>query len=286
MVLAVGLWLAACGIACAQEAAAVLGAELPPYREAFEGFQEAIGHPVPSILLSEGSPRISLETRVVVAFGGKAAQWNYPDRVSLIYAMAPGTRLGPRDRKGFTIEVSFLPHPGLIFSKLREIQPSLKRIALLWSSRTVEGYVTEARQVASGVGLEVLSERLNSPSELLDRLRALFGKTDALWLLPDPLLVNAQTFSILKEYSWSNRIPFYAPTAGFVQQGATASVAGSFREVGRAAGRAAGKILSGEAVPEIVYPEKAEVAVSVKAAEAAGLRIPAEVLEKADKVLP
>lgn len=285
-VLSIGLWLAACGTAIAQEVVAVLSADLSPYREAFEGFQEALGRTVPSFLLAEGSPRIALETRVVVAFGGKAAQWDYPDRVVLIYAMAPGTKLGLRDRKGFSIEIGILPRAGLILSKLKELQPSLKRLAVLWSSKAVEEYLGEIRNAADQVGLEVSTDRLGASADLPDRLRLLFRKTDALWLLPDPPLVNSQTLSILKEYSWSNDIPFYAPTTGFVQQGATASISSSFREIGRAAGAAAQKALAGELVQGTVYPEKAEVAVSAKSAESAGLEIPIETLKKVDRMLP
>lgn len=285
-VLSIGLWLAACGTAIAQEVVAVLSADLSPYREGFEGLQEALGRPVPSFLLTEGSPRIALETRVVVAFGGKAAQWDYPDRVVLIYAMAPGTTLGLRDRKGFSIEIGILPRAGLILSKLKELQPSLKRLAVLWSSKAVEEYLGEIRNAADQVGLEVSSERLGASADLPDRLRLLFRKTDALWLLPDPPLVNSQTLSILKEYSWSNDIPFYAPTTGFVQQGATASISSSFREIGRAAGAAARKALAGEIIQGTVYPEKAEVAVSAKSAESVGLQIPIDALKKVDRILP
>lgn len=46
------------------------------------------------------------------------------------------------------------------------------------------------------------------------------------------------------------------PKAGFVQQGATASVSSSFREVGRAAGLAAQEVLSGEWTLETIYSRK------------------------------
>lgn len=278
--------LAFSGKAHGQEIVSVLSAELGPYREAFEGLQEILGRPVPSLPLTEGYPRISLETRVVVAFGGRAAQWEYPDRVVLIYGMAPGTTLSLRDRKGLSIEVNILPRAATVLARLKEMQPNLKRLAVLWSSKSTEIYLNEIRKASDSSGIVVLSERLDGPVDLPNRLRSLFGRIDALWLLPDPVLVNAQNFSILKEYSWSNQIPLYAPTAGFVQQGATASVSSSFREMGRAAGLAAREVLSGEWTLETIYPGKAEVTINLKAAEKAGLEIPKEALEKADKVLP
>ena len=284
--MAAALLLSVSGIAFSQELVAVLSADLAPYREAFEGLQEALGRSVAAIPVTEGAPRISPETRVVVAFGGKAAQWRYPDRIVLIYAMAPGTELGLRDRQGFSIEVDILPRAAAILGKLKEMQPTLKRLAVLWSSKSAEAYLNEIRRASESIGIEIFSERLNRPGDLPDRLRSLFGKIDAFWLLPDPILVNTQNFSILKEYSWSNGIPFYAPTAGFVQQGATASVSSSFREIGRAVGLAVRKALAGELVEGTVYPEKIEVAVSIKAAKAAGLHLSGEALSRADKVLP
>ena len=56
--------------------------------------------------------------------------------------------------------------------------------------------------------------------------------------------------------------------------------------MGRAAGLAAREVLSGEWTLETIYPGKAEVTINLKAAEKAGLEIPKEALEKADKVLP
>lgn len=175
----IGFFLAAPEIASAQEGVAILSAEWGPYRAAFEGFQEAFGRPVPSIPIMEGPPRISLETRVV-AFGGKAAQWDYPDRVVLIYGMAPGTKLGLRDRKGLSIEVNILPRAATVLARLKEIQPGLKRLAVLWSSKSVEAYFQEIRKASESIGIDFLSERLNGPGDLPDRLRNLFKKADAI----------------------------------------------------------------------------------------------------------
>jgi hypothetical protein len=270
----------------ADDVVAVLSADLAPYREALGGLQEVLNRPVPLIPMTEGNPRLSLETRVVIAFGGKAAQREYPDRVVLIYGMAPGTTLGLKDRKGLSIEVNILPRAETVLVRLKEIHPGLKRLAVLWSSKSVEDYLQEVRKASASIGIEILSERLDGPADLPNRLRSLFGKSDALWLLPDPVLVNAQNVSILKEYSWSNRIPFYAPTAGFVKQGATASVSSSFREIGRIAGMTAKRGLSGDWTQGMVYPETAEVTINLEAAIHAGLQISKEVLQKADKVLP
>jgi hypothetical protein len=273
------------GISFAQETLAVLSSEAIPYREALEGFREALGRPISTARMTEGAPKITPEIRVVVAFGGKAAQESYPDRVSLIYCLAPGTKLEVRNRQGSVIEVKMLPRAGAILSKLKEVQPGLKRLAVFSSSKTPEEDLQEMREAAPSSGIEVFSEKLNNAEELPGRLRAVFGKADGILLLPDPLLINANSLSIFKEFSWSSRIPFYVPTAGLVEHGAVASVSSTFREIGHAAGSAARRVLEGGAANKTVYPEKVDLVLNMKAAASVGLQISNEVVQKAEKVL-
>lgn len=286
-ILVICLCLATGATGSAQEVMAVISSDLKPYLEAFEGFGEAFGRPVPFVNLEKEGLRVGPGVHVVVAFGGKAALEHYPDQATLVYCMAPGIRLRPADRKGPLVRVQMLPRPGSALVKLKEIQPGLRRLEVLWTSDGIEDYLQEMQQVSPSLGVEVLVERLNGPDDLPDRLRALVGgRVDALWLSPDPLLVNSQSFSILREFSWSNDIPFYAPTAGLVEKGAVASVSTSFREIGRTAAMAVQRALAGTLSQGEVYPERSEVIVNMTAAANAGLRIPPEVSQKADRVLP
>lgn len=280
------LWSATIGVGLAQEVMAILNSDVGPYREALEGFREGLGQTFSSVKLTGESPKITPEVRVIVAFGGKAAQLHYPDRVVLIYCLAPGTRLGIKDRRGLSIEVKMLPQATKILSKLKEIQPDLKRLAVLWSSKSEEEEQQEMLKASPLLGIEIISERLNNAEELPQHLRALYGKADGFFMLPDPILINARNLLLLKDFSWSNHIPFYVPTAGLVDQGAVASVSSSFREIGRVTGLAARNAVNGLPLQEIVYPEKVDITLNTKAAGNVGLQIPREIVQKADKVLP
>jgi|SRR5579863_900727 len=272
--------------AFSQDVEAVLSSGLGPYQAAFDGFVEGFGSHLSPIVLPKDSPHLSPETRVVVAFGAKAVLRSYPQNVSLVYCMAPGVRLGVGSRRGLFVEIQMLPQAKQVLAKIKEIQPGLKRLAIFWSSKEMKDYAEQIRQNALESSIAVLSERLDTPDEFPDRLRNVYGKIDAFWLLPDPPLVNGQSLSVLKEFSWLNHIPFYAPTAGFVEQGATASVSSSFREIGRTAGSVARQILSGKFDREIVYPETVEIVLSVSAGQHTGLTLAPEILKHADRVLP
>ena len=271
----------------AQEVVAVLSSELGPYLEAYEGFKEAMGHPVPVVSLSAGEPKVGRKTRIVEAFGSKAALEKYPADAVLIYCMAPGTKLEAGGRKGVTIGISMLPRAREVIAAVRQIQPMLNRLAVFWVLDTTEDYLQQMKAAAAELQIEILDEQLQDADDLPDRLRALMNKkADALWLPPDPLLINAQSFSVIKEFSWANDVPFYAPTAGFVEAGAVASVAVSFKRVGLTVAQVVQQVLSGETMPDGIYPEESETTLNLTAAAQTGLQISAEVKRRVHKVVP
>lgn len=278
--------LAIPGTGGAQEVVAVLSSELPPYLEALEGFQEAFGKAVRHVSLASGEPSIGPETRVVAAFGGKAALKTYPEQAVVIYCLSPGIQLAPNDRRQDAVKIPMLPRAGFVISRLREFQPALKSLVVFWISEAMAPHIQDMGQAASSFGMTLLDERLASQDDLPERLRWVLRKgADGLWLPPDPVLINARSFALLKAFCQANRIPLYVPTSGLVEQGAVASVSCSFREMGRTAGKAAREALLRNVRPGVSYPEVVETTLNLNAAANIGLQITPEVLSKTDRVV-
>lgn len=277
------LFAAAAGAARAQEVVAVLSSDQRAYRETFESFQAAFGKAVPVLALGENVPA---ETKVVAAFGGKAAVQRYAGRVTLIYAIAPGLRVGRSTHDGRSIKIMMEPEPGILLGSLNAIQPKLKRLAVLWSSVSRTAGAAHLIETGAERGVAVSAERLEEPGDLPERLRELHGKVDAIWLAPDPLLINARNFEIIKRFSYDNDIPFYVPTEGLAEQGAPAAVSVTYAEMGRTMAVAAKAALGGAASPAEIYSPKIRVSVNRTAAAEASLSVPAEALQAADKVFP
>lgn len=281
------LWAAGARALGAQEVVAVLSSDLAPYREAYQGFKTALGLPVTQIDLQAGRPIIGRNTRLVVAFGSKAAMEEYPRDLTLVYCMAPGTALDPGQRQGPTIRISMLPVASQVIGALRDLQPPLKHLAALWITDTMTDYAAQMQQAGREAGLEVVAEQLRDPGQLPDSLRRLIGKgVEALWLPPDPLLINAGSFAVLREFSRANKIPLYAPTAGFAEEGAVAAVGVSFAQNGRTAAEAVLEILAGREVPAEIYPDECEITLNLGAAAAAGLRFSPETQDRAHRIVP
>lgn len=264
---------------------AVLSSDAKPYWEAFEGFQKELGAPVTVLQLREGAVQIPAGATVVAAFGGRAAQQPYPPGVQLVYCLSPGKTVPRGSFERPPVKIQMTGDPDAVVARLLELQPGLKRLALFWAQGSGESKSKELG-LAAGSRFEVVSVRVRSSEELYEALRGLRGRVDALWMTPDPSLVNADNFEALREYSWANAVPFYSPTEGLVEKGASASISASYAEIGRAAAGAARDALAGLPVAESIYPARVAVTLSASAAKRAGLAPPAEALKRVERLLP
>lgn len=279
-----GLLLLLSATAMAAEAPtllAVLGSDTKPYHEALAGLEEALRAKVPSLVQPQGEPKIPSSVRVVVVFGSKAARHRYPEDVSLIYAMAP-----PTGDPASALHIGMDPSPMALLANLIRIQPGLKRLGILSISPAYGEYLDRLQEAAAPLGITVERRAAKTPAEIPDRLRSLYGKADAVWLPSDPLLFSARTLQCFREFSRSNKMPLYVPAAGLVEDGGTASIGVSFRELGRTAGAAAIEARNGFPRKGSLLSEKVEVVISRSGAAEAGLQVPESVMRSADKILP
>jgi ABC-type uncharacterized transport system substrate-binding protein len=280
---AVALFACALGsVPCAgQEVTAILSARIEPYEKAFEAFQTAYGAPVRRINLSDEASHTPAVTRVVVAFGGKAALASYPAGTLVIYCLAPGVNLDEREKRGEAVKVTMLPPATDVISRLKLLQPGLTRLGIFWASDAQLLYVNALQQVAQQWGIVIVAEHVHSLDDLPEAMRQMLrNHINGVWLPPDPVLINAQSFELFRTFSRSNDVPLYVPSGGLVDKGAVASVACGFEEIGRTAGLVVKRVLSGEKLPAIVYPEKVIFRVSLSAATEAGMTIDRPTLER------
>ena len=128
--------------------------------------------------------------------------------------------------------------------------------------------------MAEAQGVRVWSERVSGIEDLPDGLRTMLRQgVDAVWLPPDPVLINARSFSIFREFSRSNDVPLYVPASSLLDRGATASISCGIDEIGRMAAQLARAVQSGDVPSEVVYPERVLFRVNKDAAQNVGLEI-------------
>lgn len=269
-----------------EDTIAVLSVESGVYMEAFSAFQAAYGGEVAHYDLSRQKPELGKDTRLVVAFGGKAANYPYPAGLNVIYCLAPGVFAGPAENRARITRISLIPDFSVTFAKLKKIQPGLKRLRLLWVLPETNPIAKTAKEEGARQGVQVTAERLENQDELPAALRRTIGAADAIWLAPDPQIVTPQTLRLLKEFSWENGIPFYGSTKSMTREGAVASLGVSFAEMGKAAAKAALSLEKGEPARGTVFPEKIEITLNASAAAKLGIVFPGPILDEAGYLFP
>jgi|GEM_PF-1031902 len=255
----------------AQEAEALLSRGSGLYFDTFLAFQKALGRPVSAFDLSKEKPRLGRELKAVVAFGSLAAEQEYPSRSKVIYLLAPGYMT--KKAGGRYTKISALPEPSQAIAAYRELQPGLKRLAVLFDKRSSGAYPAELAAAAKAFGVEILLVGLSSPLEFPDKLRDLAGKADAFWLLPEPGLINRTSLMVLAEFSCSSKMPYYAPSGGLSELGAAAAFAPGIAETGLAAAAALEKALAGKPLPEKIYVPRSELTLNEPFIKKCGLPV-------------
>lgn len=281
-----GPFLAGPVAARAQEVAAVLSSESEAYRLALEGFNEFTGRPAPVTILSKNAPVFEKRVKVAVLFGARASLAEYPPRVSRVYCMAPGVSWSAAADRETAAFIQMTPEPRAFLARLKELQPALRKLAVFWLSPALGVYCDALREAAAGLDIELVARQVKTAGNLPEALRSLPGIPDAVWLPPDPGLVTASAFATLRDFSVSNKTAFYVPTSGLAEKGGLASVSISFKEVGRAAAKAAARLSEGRGPGNPVYPENIEVTLNLSAAKDIGFAFPGEEIRRADRVLP
>jgi hypothetical protein len=65
--------------------------------------------------------------KVIIAIGGKAAIYPYPEGPILIYCVAPNIKLNNRNHAGSLVKIQTNPSVFVTISRYKELQPSLRR---------------------------------------------------------------------------------------------------------------------------------------------------------------
>lgn len=172
---------------------------------------------------------------------------------------------------------------------LLEVVPYARRVAVIGDreSDSSRAAFTAARDVASRFGLSLVEIAVTDGEEGIQAVRRLRPRdVDALVLLPS-LQANA-SLTGLAAAARDNRVPFAVYQVEQVRRsGALVSYGSSFYLQGKQSAKIVDRILRGQPVAQIPIerPMVHELVLNVDTARAIGLRLPADVLNRADRLI-
>ncbi|WP_218220687.1 ABC transporter substrate-binding protein [Nesterenkonia sp. Act20] len=172
------------------------------------------------------------------------------------------------------------------FELLQEIAPEAETVGIVYSSGEAnsEVQVELAQEAADELGLEIQEATISNSSEVQQGVESL--DVDAIWVPTDNAVVSALE-SVL-QYGQQNSIPVIASEGDSVIRGSVATYGLNYGDLGRQAGEMAIRILEDGEDPAsmaVETLEELELTVNPEAAEAMGVELDQELIDRADVVV-
>jgi putative ABC transport system substrate-binding protein len=170
---------------------------------------------------------------------------------------------------------------------LREVVPGLRRLAILANVGNPASVLEmrEAQAAASTLGLIVEAAEIRRAEDIGSAFEALKGRTDALNVVPDPL-VNANRVRI-NTLALGARLPTMHNFREYVESAGLMSYGPNLSDAFRRAADFVDKILRGAKPGDIAVeqPTKFDLIINLTTAEALGIEVPPTLLARADEVI-
>jgi len=278
--------------------------DLPPYREAVDGFKERLGDGaayrfVELIVTGTEVGRLiervkSSRPDLIVTLGTEASKVAavHAGNTPVLFAMVanpidsgilPRRAYPDQTVTGVTTDVA----PAEQFEALCRVLPAARRVAVIYCPQYTEATVTAAEAAAKKMGIELVRFPVEPyrVASAIERLRA--RNVDALWTLTDPgVMVPASARRILTS-ALKAKMPVIGFSPAMVRAGAVLGLGIESKAIGRQAGEIAVAILREGKRPadfHLVYPRKTCVHVNLGVARQIGLKLPRELLAQAKTV--
>ena len=249
----------------------IQGEEQPSYQEAFAGIRSAV--PAARLLPLATSKDAVKAGDVVILIGDAAAGAELPPGTPVLAALLSDPELARLKR---WTNINVLADAFAFMSKVQDLVPGLTELAVFRVKDHYQDHVKYLGAAAAVSTIKVRASGINNPGDLASALRSLPGRAQALWLAPDPLLMQTDNFKLIARFCQASKIALIAPLPLLARAGALAAVAPSYKDIGAAAGKAAASLLAGKGLSPEISSNQCEVLINGATARALGIRVDAK----------
>jgi putative tryptophan/tyrosine transport system substrate-binding protein len=200
-----------------------------------------------------------------------------------------GAKLVPNlERPGGNVTgMSDLSPIGLHLDLIREIAPEAERLGVIYNPGEANSVtlLELIRQEAPARGLEIVEAAPPRSADVLPAAQSLVGNVDAIYVPTDNTVVTA--LEAVVKVGTDNQLPVFAGDTDSVPRGAIAALGFNYYDLGRQTGKIVARVLEGANPGDIPVEgvQITELYVNPGAAEAMGVTIPPELLERAQFVV-
>jgi putative tryptophan/tyrosine transport system substrate-binding protein len=251
--------------------------------ERFRVFAAELVATSPDVVVAHTSPSaeaVARETRTIPIIFALVAD---PVGSGLVTSLAePG-----RNATGFTI---FEPSLGAKWIEfLKQFSPRLARVGLLINPATSPRgttYLPSVEAAARSFGIDSTRAMVSNAAQIEEAIATISGRPDSgLIVMPDVFMTNHR--DLIAALAIRHRLPAIYPFRYFAEGGGLISYGIDVSDIFRRAAGYVDKVLRG-ALPgslPVLHPDKFELVINMKAAQALGLDVPRILLARANEVI-
>jgi putative ABC transport system substrate-binding protein len=194
-------------------------------------------------------------------------------------------------RPGGNITGLFLDLPELTgkwFDLVKEVAPTVRRVALVWDTATGPWQLAAAKAAAQRIGIDLQVLEVTHLGDLDKVLGAgVKGGSHALVELSSPLLNRDASEARVATFAFKHRLPTTSMFRSFVTRGGLLAYGPNRQQYDLRLATYVDRILKGAKPAElpIEQPTTFELVINLKTAKALGLTIPPSLLQRADEVI-
>lgn len=172
------------------------------------------------------------------------------------------------------------------FKLYKQSISSLKKVAVLYHPIQDSIFIANAIQTAKKIGIELIARKIKSEEDIPTALRDILSRSDVLWLIPNPYVVNYSSLKYILMFCTSNKIPTIGLSEYHVKAGALLAVRADYHDVGKQSGDLALRVLRKGQVNDqvILRPRKTKLFMNKRTAEMLKVDIPKFIIEQADQI--
>jgi putative tryptophan/tyrosine transport system substrate-binding protein len=231
--------------AASREVVVVQSAEIKPFSEAVEGFEETCGCVIREIItLSSESPDVAARIRSLRPDGVLAVGMESLSRLQSIKSIPIFYTMGSSMPKFFRSAqnvsgVNMLVSPEKYAESVLQVLPGVKRVGFIYNPANTGSFADKLTKALHSHSVTVIAKQAKSAGEAPRLLEDMKGKVDALLLLPDTTITTTEMVNVLLIHSFRNLVPVIAFSEKYVRLGALAAVTVSPRDLGAQTGEMA-----------------------------------------------
>jgi ABC-type uncharacterized transport system substrate-binding protein len=259
-------------------------AGVPAYRRAVDGLQRTLARRgnVPAVvfeLAPDAEPSafaavLSIQPQLIVSVGSRAAAvagTGIPVISTMVLEDEADSAAGfNRALSRLTLDIS----PKTVFTRVRELFPLWRRIAVIRASTQVEPSPQDIQQQAAALGFSAEIIDCKGAGDVLEALTKRRGRADAVWCLPNRALYHPASVNAIILSSIRYRLPLIGFSESFVSAGALVGFLPDYADIGGQTAEMVERYREGQSLRAKENPRRVRTVINQRVLRTLGMEVP------------